>query len=144
MSAEPFDTDQVESRLRDLGILQTVEGAASYAAVRSLKEFRTPCAYVVLTNEKPDNKEPKAGQQRAMVTFGVVIAVHNYRDRTGGELKDTIRPILGAVRGALMGWKPDVPGGRPVKWAGGDVIDYDDNTLLWGEVYTTQHFIGAA
>ncbi|MAN51214.1 MULTISPECIES: phage tail terminator protein [unclassified Marinimicrobium] len=145
MSSAPFDTAPVIARVREqVTALRAVEGAASFAAVQNLRDFVVPGAYVVLTRERPDNQEPRGGRQRAIVTLGVVVAVRNYRDVTGGELKDALNPILNGVRNALIGWTPPEQGARPMKWAGGDVIDYDDNTLLWGDVFQTQHFIGAA
>lgn len=145
MSSAPFDTDPVIERLRaSVPELREVAGAANFAAVKNLRDFVVPGAHVVLTSERPDNQEPRGGRQRAIVTLGVAVAVRNYRDVTGGELKDALSPILSGVRNALIGWLPPEQGARPMKWAGGDVIDYDDNTLLWGDVFQTQHFIGAA
>jgi hypothetical protein len=48
-----------------------------------------------------------------MVTFGVVIAVQNFRDQIGGEAIGDISPLIGQARAAIMGWIPPVNGGRP-------------------------------
>jgi len=145
VSAMPFDTQQVIDRIaQEVPGFQQVQGAADFAAVseRSLKGFRPPSAFVILLREQADNAAPKAGRQRMNVTLGVVLAVRNYRDNQGGEAADALRPLLGATRQALIGWTPAEPGSRPLKLTQGDVNDFDDNTLLWSEVYTTQHFIG--
>lgn len=142
MSA-PFDINLVIDRLRaEVTELQSVEGVAEYGAVTSLRDFRTPCAFALLVRERGDGEAPKAGRQRAMATIGVVLAVSNYRDTRGAETVEELTPLLGKVRAALMGWTPDIIGGRPFQFLQGDVLDYDASTLLWTDVYQTQHFIG--
>ena len=143
MSSAPFDVQQVMDRLREqVPELREINGAADYRTVSKLSDFYPPCAYVVLTSEQGDNSE-KRGRQRALVTFGVVLAVRNYRDTKGEESMDALRPLLGKVRDALIGWLPSEQGAREIAWKAGDVIDYDHSTLLWGDVYQTQHFIGS-
>lgn len=143
MSAEPFDVDRVIARLKDqVPALRLVEGAAEYATLTGLKDFGTPCAYVLLVRERGDGKPGRPGRQRALVTFGVVLAVKNYRGRRGAEAAEDLSPILGAVRNAIIGWNPGNQGGRECTWIQGDVLDYDAGTLLWSEVYQTQGFIG--
>lgn len=146
MSA-PFDIDQVIARITEkVTAFQTVEGAAEYASITSLKDFRAPCAFALLAQERGDTEQmPGArpsGRQRAIVTFGIVIAVRNYRDKRGAESMDELSPLVGSCRNALMGWTPAVSGARPCRWLQGDVLEYDSNTLLWSDVYQTQHFIG--
>ena len=144
MSA-PLDPRLIIDRLvAQVPALQLVEGAAAYAAISSLRDFRTPSAYALLAREEDADPEGLAhGRQRAIVKFGVVIAVGNYRDvRGGAETADELRPIVGAVREALMGWLPPLAGARPIRWLQGDVLDYDASVLLWAEVYQTQQFIG--
>lgn len=144
MNSKPFDIGQIKDRLKaEVTGLREVGGAADYRSVRELGDFYPPCAYVVLTSEQGDAKSESRGRQRALVTFGVVLAVRNYRDVQGDEALDDLSPLLGQVRDALIGFKPAEQGSREIAWKAGDVIDYDDNTLLWGEVYQTQHFIGS-
>ena len=82
------------------------------------------------------------GYAAISATVGVVLAVSNYRDTRGAETVEELTPLLGKVRAALMGWTPDIIGGRPFQFLQGDVLDYDASTLLWTDVYQTQHFIG--
>lgn len=144
MSSAPFPIAPVIARLQDLvPSFQLVQGAAEYSRIKSFSEFRPDSAYVLLARERGDAEGPKTGRQRAVVTFGVVIAVQSYRDITGGESLEEISPLIGQARDAIMGWTPPVNGGRPCWWLQGDVLDYDENTLLWADVFQTQHFIGA-
>ncbi|MGV8597611.1 phage tail terminator protein [Pseudomonas aeruginosa] len=50
--------------------------------------------------------------------------------------------MLDQVRGAMVGWVPSLPLARGTQFVTGKVLDSDDTTLLWGEIYSTQHAIG--
>lgn len=146
--SQPLDTGLIEQRLRDvLPQFEVIAGAADYAAVQELRGFRTPSAYVVTAQER-DATEPTqaqrrgSGRQHAETTFGVILALRNYRDARGAAVTDDARPLIGAVRDALMGWTPGAQIMRPITWQQGDVLDYDANTLLWAEIFYTKHFIG--
>lgn len=147
MSNAPLDHRLVVERLKTLGdVLRAVGTASDYAGAKSLGDFQTPSAYALLAEEtgKPNPTGNNAGRTRQMVesVFGVVIAVRNYR-YDAGEQADELRPILDAIRGAIIGWTPPLPGARPCQFVTGAVIDSDSSTLLWGEVYQTQHSIGS-
>jgi hypothetical protein len=147
VSWQPFDTALVIARLQTQAAqLQQVGGAADYAAVQSLTSFRTPSAFVVLAGEQdisPDvdapQRRPSAAQQ-VETTFGVVVAVQNFRDASGEAAADDASPVITAVREAIAGWTPDQKRYRPIRWRMGDVLDYDANTLLWMDVFTINHF----
>ena len=57
--------------------------------------------------------------------------------------------VTSAVRDALIGWTPTdangvaLSGARPCTWAGGKLMDYSNETLLWAEMFMTQHNIGS-
>lgn len=147
MSWAPFDTGLVIERLKALAAqLQQVGGAADYAAVKSLSSFRTPSAYVVLAGEQdisPDKDAPQrrpTGAQQVETTFGIVVAVQNFRDALGVASSVEAAPVITAVRAAISNWTPDEKRFRPVRWASGDVLDYDASTLLWMDVFTINHF----
>jgi hypothetical protein len=143
MAALPFDVAAVIARLAALPELQSVQGAAEYAAVTSIKDFRPATAYVVLLREDAaDEPPPRLGIQRALVTFGVVLASSHYGDRAGGDAVAALRPLIGAVRASLIGWLPDGSGTRQVHWLQGDLVEYDAGMILWREIFQTQHFIG--
>lgn len=150
MDCAPFDVQPVIDRLAAaLPVLRKVAGAADYATLTQLRDFTPPCAYVLLARERADaghsgNAMPgtQVGvSQRASVSFGVVVAVRNFREQMGAQSAETLRPILGALRAQLIGWVP--PGcGAPITLQSGGLKDYDRATTLWIDVFTTQHFIG--
>ncbi|TBU75200.1 phage tail terminator protein [Phytopseudomonas daroniae] len=146
MSNAPLDTRLVIERLNMLEQLQTVGTAADYAAVKGLSSFRTPSAYALLSRENamPNPAGNSTGRVRQMTesTFGVVIAVRNYR-YSDTDAADALGPILDAVRGVIIGWSPPLPGARGCQFVAGQVLDSNDSTLLWAEVYATQHSIGS-
>ncbi|GGK08594.1 phage tail terminator protein [Luteimonas terricola] len=154
MNLQPYNTRLIQEQLRaEVPKLRLVGGRADYAAARSLKDYQAPCAYVVLAREKGAKPPAPAGlpkpgarlpvRQVVSVTFGVVVVVRNYREQHGDQLSDELLEILGAVRGALCGFVPDVLGTAPCQWIQGDIQDYSDSTALWVDVYQTQHLIGS-
>lgn len=142
MASEPFDINLVIERIKQqVTEFKLVEGAADYAAITALRDFRPPCCYVLLAQEKGGD-DSKGSAQQALVTFGVVVVVKNYRDvRKGAEAADALRPLVGKVRDALKNWIPDEQGARKCRWLQGDVADYDQQNLLWIDVFKTQHIL---
>ena len=151
MSTAPFDANVIANRLRDqVTTLRQVGLAADYAAIKGLQDFPAPCAYVILASEvgmsQPTGHSPRGQQvkqrQVIKVTFGVVLAVRNYREQLGGQVSDEFKQLLGETRAALMGFVPDVDGARPCELVRGDLQDYSAGAALWADVYQTQHSIG--
>lgn len=142
----PFDISLVAERLRSISVLQEVGEQAEYLAIKELRQFRTPSAYAVLAKETgdPNPAGNRAGANRQLVTvlFGVVIAVRNYR-RDAAEKAEMLDGVIGQVRSAIIGWTPDLPMARPCQFVSGEPLDSNDSTILWGEVYATQHSIGS-
>ena len=155
MSSTPYDVTPIIERLAaEVSVLQQVRGAADYAAITALRDFRVPEGFVLVTNERAasqDNARISTGtsavvghaRQAAAVEIGVVLAVRNYRYQRGAPAVNDAMPIIGAVRDSLIGWfPPGVRGARPLRWLRGYVLDYDAGTLLWADTFSTQHFIG--
>jgi hypothetical protein len=148
----PFDVQPVADRIRTLVTgLRLVGLAADYAAVKSLRDFTPPSVFVVLAQEKFQENPPGHGQrgeqvkvtQRGSVAIGVVIVGRNYREQNGAQLSGAMNTLIDNVRAQLSGWVPDVPGARPLQLQRGDLLQYDDSTALWCDVWQTQTLIGA-
>lgn len=152
MSAEPFDVGLVIARIRSrVGHtdLRHVAGRGDYDSVKKLADFPAPAAYVLLAKEKgqptkdgmsiPGEQHPIA--QAVSVSFAVVMAVRNYRQLEGDELRDEMRQCSGLVRNQILGWAPDVPGGRACQLLSGDLGAHDNAVALWTDLYSTQHII---
>ena len=143
MSFEPFDTGVVMKRLEaQVPELQMVGGAADYAAVKELRSFRTPSAYVVFADDENTGSVPDSIgvlSQEALVQFGVVLALRNYGDSRGEQLADPARQLIGRVRAALIGHRPQCKGARVIGWASGKVLDYDASVLLFADLYRVHY-----
>lgn len=147
MASAPFDHNLIIERLRQrLPAGYTLGGAADLAAITALRDFRPPHVFVVLAQETPVARQGgapgAAARQVAIVHFGVTLAVRNFRDNRGAAAGDDLNTRLGIVRDALIGWTPPVPLGRDCQLVQGKVLDYDANTLVWADLYQTQHAIG--
>lgn len=143
MSSAPFDSALVIERLlAQVTGLQQVRGAADFAAVTSLRDFRPPEAFVLTATER-GRASPGNSRQPAVVKFAVVHAVRNYSYKRGAPAMADASPLIGATRDALIGWVPGVQGGRGCEWQEGRILNYDAGTLLWSDLYQTQHFIGS-
>jgi len=154
MSARPFSVGPVIERLRarvskgDDG-LRMVAGRADYASVRRLGDFPAPAGYVLLAKEKgvrteqgmsmPGEQYPLA--QVMSVTFAVIHAFRNYRQLEGDALREELELRVGLTRDQLLGWTPDVAGGRACELLTGDLGAYDNAVALWTDLYATQHLI---
>lgn len=137
----PFSPALIIARLKDqVTNVKLVGTAANYAAIKGLRDFPVPSVFVLRPRESGDPHG--AGRQRAQVVIGVAIVGRNYRDGAGAAATDDLDLLIKQVRDALIGWQPPVQGGRPIQWAQGDLLDYDDSTAVWMEVFQTQHFIG--
>lgn len=139
-----LDTGLIEQRLREMvPTLESVAGAADYAAVQDIRSFRPPCAFVVLAQEKGSTDLPR-GVHQATATFGVITAARNYSSGSGSAAIDDARPLVKAIRTALVGWKPANREFFACSWVQGDVLDYDANTLLWIDVFETTYYVNGA
>lgn len=144
MNFEPFDTGLVVKRLKaEVPGLREVGGAADYAAVQDLRGFSTPSAFVIFAGESGNagNGPRGARVQPAATRFGVVLAVRNYRPGAGDQLGDELRQFIGLSRTALIGWVPPTPGATALTWEGGEVMDYDNSTVLYVDSYQLTHLL---
>ncbi|PAT39902.1 hypothetical protein EBQ26_10525 [Allofranklinella schreckenbergeri] len=145
MGFEPFDTSLIVQRLANaVPALQAVGNMADYAAVQELRSFRTPSAYVVFGEEQNTGKVPASigvCTQESVVEIGVVLALRHYREQGGGQMAAQTRQLIGQVRCALLGWRPEVSGARVLEWQAGRVLDYDAGVLLFADRYVLRYLL---
>lgn len=159
MTMAPFDVGLIVERLRQTELLgagddktlRQVGMAADYAAVKDLRDFVVPSAFVLLAREQFEPNPPSFGNpgeqvatnQRGTATIGVVVVARNYREEVGAQLSADFQILLQSIRGRLLGWVPPVPGARPLQLRQGDLLQYDRSTALWCDVWSTSLFLGA-
>lgn len=143
MGFAPLDTSLIEQRLRDqVPLFEEVNGAAAYHTVKGLQGFRTGTCYVVLaaeSNPSADSPQPRR-KAAASAVFGVVICTRNYRDPHAEAAKDEATIFAGLAREALIGWTPG--NWKECIWLKGQVLDSDQERVLWIDVYSTTHVLG--
>jgi hypothetical protein len=143
MNFEPFDTSLVIERLKaQVQELRQVGGAADYAAVQELRGFAVPSAFVIFAGESGNAGRPARCSRAAR--------------------RHTL--WRGACRAQLPAWcwrpvgrrtaqvhRPDplgpdwlgspVPGATALAWEAGEVMDYDNSTVLYVESYQLTHLL---
>lgn len=118
-----------------------VAGAAEYAKVAELKTLPLPACWLVRAADAVTPAGERA--EDVVLAFDVVIAITNIRMKTAGESDDALLRYRRAVHALLLGWKyPQEPLSmhnrtvtRPIKFGGGQVIDYAAGELWWRDRY---------
>ena len=114
----------------------TVEGAAEYAR-RKIDNLPLPALWLVREGDRVKH----AGERTEETTFSfdIVIAISNLRSHAQGDTDDLLLTYREAVKNLLLGWR--VEGGEtddtdaPLKWCGGQVIEYAEGDLFWRDRY---------
>lgn len=114
-----------------------VFGAAKLA-VAEPQSIVTPCAFVVPMSEVGGTQRQVGGYlQEVTAKFGIVIAVTNYYDETGEEANEELADVREEISQALCGWQ--IPWASfPCEFVDGKIVDYDDLTLRWNDVFSAQ------
>lgn len=138
-----FNAQLIVDRLKGSAFdFEVVGDAVDYASVKGFSSFRPGSVYVVLVNER--NGSPEQNHLRAkapaVVTLGIIVTARNYRGE-GRDAKKDLEPMVGRLREGLIGWMP--PGATPMRWLEGSVMDYDDGRIMWCDVFSTTHVLGA-
>lgn len=116
---------------------RAVGGAADYARIRP-DALPLPACWVVRAADQVRH----AGERTEDLTlvFDVVVAIENLRLDDPRDMDDELLKYRRAVKDRLLGWEiqPDV---RPLKWAGGKVLEYTDGDIYWADRYTCEALI---
>ncbi|MBO9538762.1 hypothetical protein [Herbaspirillum sp.] len=117
-----------------------VAGAAEFARIRP-ESLPLPAAWIVRAADKVKH----AGERAEDVTlaFDVVIAIENARTHSQGDTDDLLLKYRQAVKGLLLGWEMQTGNGKekPLKFAGGQVLEYTDGDLYWRDRYEFEALI---
>ena len=108
-----------------------VAGAAEFARIRP-EALPLPAAWIIRAADKV--KHAGIGAENLTLGFDVVIAIENARRHTPGETDDALLQYRLAVKNLLLGWEiePDV---KPIKFDGGQVLEYTDGDIYWRDRY---------
>lgn len=112
-----------------------IGGAADLEAIGN-GVVPTPSCYVVMTRETASDIDLVGGYEQAItVGFGVVIAVANRFDATGGAAIDVLDALRKQIKAALNRWVPDPTNGEVVRFDAGALVRFDDGLLWWLDEY---------
>lgn len=97
-----------------------------------------PAVCVLREDESAGPNERLQGpvRQRIRYRVSVVSMVRNVRDPRGEAADDDLQPLRGQILSALIGWTPP-DAETPVEFAAGRRLAFDDQVLMWGDVFTT-------
>lgn len=98
-----------------------------------------PAAAVIPLTESGSDNQFATGMvsQRLTWQFGIVLAVKNVSDQTGGAAADDLETLRDSVKLAIVGWKhPDAD--RAAIFVRGNLISFDNATLWWLDRYQIQ------
>lgn len=126
-------SDQVES-FRD------IRGAAELAAAFEQSQFENRAYVVPLQSRAGGNGLVNAVSQRVEVSFAVAFWSRNVSDAQGGGAMDAVTETSESVIAALLGWSP-APEIEPILYAGGRLMRFANNAVLWGDEFTTAYYL---
>ena len=109
-----------------------VDGAAEFAQIRP-DALPLPMAWVVRAAEREDDVGERASDLG--LVFDVVIAIENVRSHYPGEMDEILLQYRQAVRKRLQGWRIEADV-KPIKFKGGQVLEYTDGDLYWRDRYS--------
>lgn len=108
-----------------------VAGAAEYAQARD-EALPLPMCWVVRAGDKSDHAG--AGVEDVTIAFDVVIAIENARTHTAGDTDDLLLAYRIAVKHLLLGLRV-ADAIKPIRFAGGAIVDYTNADLYWRDRY---------
>lgn len=104
LGLEPLLVERLESRLE--ARVKAVLRARDLAGVAEQRQV-TPAVYVIYQGHRPTEQRGDGAVQRVAQQWMVVTAVRNVRAvREGQGVREEAGPIVAAVLGALLGWRP--------------------------------------
>ncbi|BCB28431.1 hypothetical protein SKTS_33170 [Sulfurimicrobium lacus] len=108
-----------------------VAGAAEFARIRP-EALPLPACWIVRAADKVQHAGERA--ENVTLAFDVVIAIENVRSHAQGETDDTLLKYRQAVKALLLGWEIEADI-KPIKFGGGQVLEYTDGDLYWRDRY---------
>lgn len=142
-AADPLDLSLVCDRLRaEVAQLKVVGGPAELETVRE-QTPALPAAYVIPARETADVNEfaNQVTEQDVSLEFEVAIGVRNLADADGEAALQSLRPVRGAIRAALLGWAADADSYN-IEYARGELAAFDgDGVLWWTDTYRCGYLI---
>lgn len=130
-----MDVSPVVTRLQErLTGLREIAAAAGLEAAMS-GNLAAPAVYVIPLNESALALEHTGAVDELLTQVVGVILVVETRDSTGGEGVTDLAGLRRQVKRALLGWVPDDTTGEPVRFLGGEIVEFANGRLWWSDEY---------
>lgn len=128
MDVQPF-VDRLQERLSDLPLREIDAAAALDAAMRGNRA--APAVYVIPLSERGIalNHTGDVDQQEHRV-FGVLQVLDTLAAAGAPGVID-LAALRSRVKQALVGWVPDDETGEPVRFLGGELVQFEGDGRLW-------------
>lgn len=111
---------------------RNVEGAAEFAQIKP-ESLPLPACWVVRAGERSVHVGERA--ENITISLDLVIAIENARKhKARAEGDNMLLAYRQVVKQRLLGWQIE-PGKKPMKFAGGRVLQYTDGDMYWADKY---------
>lgn len=108
-----------------------VGGASEFAQI-TVDDLPLPACWIVRAADHVQHAGERAEDVR--LTFDVVIAIENTRTERAAETDDELIEYRKAVKDLLLGWEIECDV-KPIKFAGGQVLEYTNADIYWRDRY---------
>ena len=103
--------ERLTERLQGAGLVSYVYSAGEYATVEEGSQL-TPAAAVIYNGYEVGDEVGQGVQQAVDLQFLVVLVTRSAADfSSGGGAREDVSPIFDALLPAVLGWRPQLPGG---------------------------------
>lgn len=129
MSFDAMEQAIVDRLTEKLGsLVRRVYTAAEISQVEEGSQVVPSCTVIYQGYNPVTGVNGSLGKvQQIDKTWAVVVSVRNAGDaRTQGGARPAAAPIVDAVLGALLGWRPEIPGEMPLVLAGAPGAEFTD------------------
>ncbi len=122
----------------DCLVLQGRVFGAAEMAVAKTNSMQTPCVFIIPMAESAKGNTLAGGHsQEITAQVGVYIAVTNKSDARGEAAHAMLESVRDEIKKVLCAWQP-TNADFPVDFVAGQLIGYDNYTMRWSDVFTTQ------
>lgn len=123
-------------------VFKEVAGAVNLQAILDGRIEPNGCYIFRERNNAGSNTLMNAVSQLQTHYIGFVLVSRNVRGERGADSSDENEALCDALQAVLLGWEPS-SNHSITEYAGGTLISFKNNLLIWRELYQTTSLIGS-
>jgi hypothetical protein len=101
-----------------------------------------PACYLIPRSESAEDSELIGGfEQTQAVGFSIILVAANLVDPTGAAALAGLEALRNKIKGALLAWAPEPEVGEPIRFAGGELIKFEDRRLWWADEFRVTTYL---